>query len=273
MYYGHGGGGGHMGNCGGGTFKLEVVTVCSNYGDLLRLGLGTNMPHFDNYIVVTDHDDTETHQLCRQFGARCVKTDLLCKDGHPFNKGAAINQGMGYFKFAYSWRVHLDADILLPLTFGRLLRNNTFLEQDCLYGADRFDVIGMENVQALRQAEYDFPQHTHHSGLSPVYGGAVYPKEPSASSARYISDLYGYCPIGFFQMWHASCQREYPYGGGSAAGDDVLFAASWPEMKRRVLPSVFVAHVNSHPPKWGENWYGKRGQPRIDGKPRGWKPK
>jgi hypothetical protein len=92
----------------------------------------------------------------------------------------------------------------------------------------------------------------------------VYAAKPSSSSARYVDNLYGYCPIGFFQLWHSSQQRPYPYSLGTAAHDDVLFASTFPLERRHLLPSVFVYHLNARPPSYGENWDGHRHQPRID---------
>jgi hypothetical protein len=244
--------------------KLEIITVCYRFDDILKVTLAENHGHADSYIVVTDHADHATQDLCQRFSVRCVPTDLLKKNGRNFNKGAAINHGFGHFQY-HGWRLHLDTDVLLPDSFRRMLFNHSNLERDCIYGADRFDIIGKDGVSTLREAKCETPQHMFHSGVSPVYGGKVYPKMPSASSARFISDLYGYVPIGFFQLWHASCQRPYPYGLGTAAHDDVMFGASWPEAKRRLLPSVFVGHVCGKPPSYAENWDGKRGQPRIDG--------
>ena len=107
------------------------------------------------------------------------------------------------------------------------------------------------------------PQHAYQSGLSSVHGGAVYASQPSASSARFVDSLHGYCPIGFFQLWHASQQRAYPYSLGTASHDDVLFAALWPQARRRLLPTAFVYHLNARPPSYGENWDGHRRQPRL----------
>jgi hypothetical protein len=244
---------------------LEIVTVCSGFDDILAVTLAENHSHADNYIVVTDHKDLATQRLCQKFSVRCVPTDLFQKNGRNFNKGAGINAGMGHFQY-HGWRLHVDVDVLLPDSFRRLLFNHTHLERDCLYGADRFDIIGAEGVRAIRDAKVETPQHMYHTGLSPVYGGKVYPRMPSSSSARFVSDLYGYVPIGFFQLWHASHHKEYPYSLGTAAHDDVLFGTLWPEAKRRLLPSVFVGHICGKPPSFGENWNGHRGQPRIDGK-------
>ena len=154
---------------------------------------------------------------------------------------------------------------MLPDRFNQTLFNHTHLDPDCLYGADRVDVIGKEGIAALIKARTSFPQHAFDSGVSPVHNGAVFSREPSCSSARFVDKLRGYCPIGFFQLWHASQQRPYPYSLGTAAHDDVMFAASWPESHRRLLPSVFTYHLCATPPYYGQNWDGKRRQERLDG--------
>lgn len=249
------------------SLRLEGVTVCAGFDDVLEQTLPLNHPHFDTLIVVTSHDDKATQALCRKHSVHCVPTDLMNKDDRAFNKGAMINAGFQYFRFA-GWRVHLDVDIVLPDNFRRLLFNHTHLEKDCLYGADRVDVIGMEGLRALREGRHQIPQHANVTGLSSVHGGAVYADMPSATSARYVSPLYGYCPLGAFTLWNALHHKEYPYPSGNAAGDDIRFAALWPEAKRRLLPTVVTYHVNSRPPNYGENWNGPhhRGQPRLDGK-------
>jgi hypothetical protein len=81
---------------------------------------------------------------------------------------------------------------------------------------------------------------------------------------RLVGSLEGYTPLGFFQLWHASKQKKYPYSLGSAAHDDVMFSRLWPLKNRRHLPSAFVYHLCPQAPKWGENWDGRRNMPRLD---------
>jgi hypothetical protein len=244
------------------ALRLEAVVTCVGFGDILDITLALNHPHVDHLIVVTSHDDRETQAVARKHSATCVQSDLFRKNGRNFNKGAAINAGMDCFQY-HGWRLHFDADIIFPDNFRRLLFNHTHLDRRFLYGADRVDVIGLEEVMTMREAAMRLPQHAFHSGLSPHHGGAVFQRAPSSSSARYVDSLRGYCPIGFFQLWHASQQRPYPYSLGTAAHDDVIFAGSWPREHRHLLPSVVCYHLCGRPPYYGENWDGQRRQPRI----------
>jgi hypothetical protein len=243
---------------------LEAVSVCVGFDDILAQTLADNHAQVDHYVVVTSHEDKATQWLAKKHGATCVATDLFQHNGKLFNKGAAINAGFMRFRY-HGWRMHLDADILLADNFRRVLFNLTHLELDCIYGADRVDVVGQRRVDDLRDARLAMPQHFYGTACSAMHGGRVYPEMPSDSSHRFIHRLHGYVPIGFFQLWHASHQQEYPDSIGTAAVDDVAFGALWPRAKRHLLPSVFCYHVCGAPPRFAENWDGRRRQPRIDG--------
>ena len=244
------------------ALRIEAVLTCVNFDDILDVTLGLNHPHLDNLIVVTSHEDKATQLCAKKHSVMCVPTDLFKKNGRNFNKGAAINAGFDRFQF-HGWRLHIDVDIILPDNFRRVLFNHTHLERDCLYGASRRDIVGQDALNAYLKARNLLPQHAFQSGLSTEHGGAMPVSGPSASSAQYVDSLRGYCPIGFFQLWHASEQREYPYSLGTACHDDVIFAQSWPEAKRHLLPSVACYHLVGRLPYYGENWDGIRRQPRL----------
>ncbi len=234
------------------NLRLEYVTTCVGFDDLLDVTLAYNHNHVDTAIVVTSHDDKRTHQVCHKYGAKCIQTDLFKKNGRTFNKGAAINAGFGYFQY-HGWRMHLDADIILPDSFRRMLFNYTHLNQNKLYGADRVTVIGEKQLERA----FWRTQHQYHCLIE---AGINHP-----IGARYVHELHGYLPLGFFQMWHARCQKPYPYSLGTAAHDDTMFAALWPESQRELLPSVITYQLCASAPVWSENW-GGRSSKRLDGK-------
>ena len=235
------------------ALRLEAVTCCVGFDDMLDVTLALNHPHLDTMIVVTTHADRPTQAVARKHGVMCVQTDLFAKNGRNFNKGAAINAGFSRFQY-YGWRLHLDADIALPDNFRRVLFNHTVLDRDCIYGADRVDVIG---AAALSKMQRSGPQHAD--------GFLVQPDPALPLSGRYVDTLRGYVPIGFFQLWHWSTQKDYPWSLGTAAHDDVMFAEQWPAPYRRHLPTVVCRHLCATPPRLGENWDGDRQQSRIAG--------
>lgn len=236
------------------SLRLEAVTTCVGFDDVLDVSLGLNHPHLDTMIVVTTHGDKATQQVAKKHGAICVQSDLFGKNGRKLNKGAAINAGFDRFQY-HGWRTHLDADIVLPDNFRRMLFNHTHLDCHCIYGADRVDIVGRDELHALRCSLDHEPQHAWRAFLSS--------RQHRPLSPRYVDTLRGYCPIGFFQLWHATCQKPYPWSLGTAAHDDVMFAAEWPCSHRRHLPTVLCYHLCAHPPRLGENWDGNRKQPRF----------
>ena len=226
--------------------KIEAVVACVGFDDLLEESLRHNLPHLDSLIVVTSPTDAKTVQVCRRFGAEVIQTDAF---GPQFAKGGGLNVGLGYFKYR-GWRMVLDADILLPDNFRRILLNHTALDRNCLYGADRVDLVGREELDLLPASQ---PQW----GLrEEVFTGL-----PIRS--RLVTRASGYLPLGYFQLWHATCQKPYPSSADGAGLDDVLFAQLWPATHRRLLPSVIVYHLCVNPPTLGENWDGVRRHPRM----------
>lgn len=232
------------------SLRLEAVTVSVGFDDLLDITLGLNHPHLDTQIVVTSHEDHLTHKVARKHGAILVQTDLFHKNGRRFNKGAAINAGFNHFQF-FGWRAHVDADTVLPDNCRRLLFNHTPLDQQCIYGADRTNVVGKDELDALVNPSH--PRHRQVKGHShrPIY-------------KRYFDAHDDYCPIGYFQLWHARAHKGYPYSLGTAAHDDTMFSAQWPQRHRRLLPTGICHHICAVEPTVGENWDGDRRQPRID---------
>lgn len=229
--------------------RLEAVTVCVGFDDLLDISLGLNHPHLDTQIVVTSHDDAKTHKCARKHGAVLVVTDLFKKNERTFNKGAAINAGFNYFQYR-GWRLHLDADIVLPSNARRLLYNHTPLDKNCIYGADRTNVVGKDEIAALRNPDHPKNRLVREHLHRPIY-------------RRYMHPLDDYCPIGYFQLWHASKHKSYPYSLGTAAHDDTMFSAQWPREDRLHLTTLIVHHLCPKAPKVGENWDGDRKQPRL----------
>lgn len=238
--------------------RLEVVLTCVGFDDLLDFTLDFNRNHFDTFIVVTSHDDRATQQVGWKHGCTVVPTDLFQKNGRNFNKGAAINAGLNYLQWA-GWRLHMDCDIVLPDGFRRVLFNNTHLDPDCLYGCDRVDIVGEDNIRKLAGHFARFPQHRNQGLVDATHGrGIVAPL-----GSRHVNDLEGYTPLGFFQLWNAAAHKSYPYSKGSAAHDDTMFAHLWPLENRRHLPSVVCYHICPKRPVQCENWDGYRKQPRL----------
>jgi hypothetical protein len=236
------------------ALRLEAVITCIGFDDILDETIPINHPQFDTLVVVTEHTDHKTQAVCKKHGVTCVQSDLFKKDLRHFNKGAAINAGMDYYRFR-GWRMVMDADIFMPFNFRRELFNHTHLDDQAIYGADRIDVIGKRELDRLLHSQLGLPQHQH--------GCFVHPISHRPLSPRYVDNLRGYCPLGFFQLWNYKTQKPYPHSLGTASHDDVMFSALWPRSYRHVLPSSVVYHLCPSPPYLGENWDGFRKSHRL----------
>ena len=201
---------------------------------------------------MTAHDDRATQAVCDRHGVICVKTDVHREDPlDRFNKGLMINLGLAHLRHR-GWLLHLDADIVLPDRL-RFILNKSRLDEDCIYGADRVNVVGKDDWEAIKQSANGQRQYRHRYLVSPAEGRL---------GARLVHNEYGYCPIGYFQLWHSRHRdRRYHFAQGSAEHSDVLFALQWPAARRILLPGVFVYHLESEPAKMGANWNGRVTRP------------
>lgn len=241
--------------------KLEGVLVCKDYADFLAHTLPENLPYFDRLVVVTHPGDKATRDLCSQYSVECVVTEVMHDYGDEFNKGRAIDLGLAHLK-QDAWVLHLDADIVLPHNFKRLL-DHARLDTRNLYGADRLDVYGYETW--MKHKDRRTPSHTRKF--------LVGAPDCFPLAARLLHNELGYLPIGFFQLWHG--HQRYPIVQGSAEHTDVLFAAQWGREKRILLPEILCYHLQSvtRRERMGTNWNGRR-TPRFGpGAGAGWEVK
>jgi hypothetical protein len=236
--------------------KLEAVTVCVGYSDLLQVIAEYNRHLFDRWVIVTTHGDAETREVCRKYSLPILLTEELSRDGAPFNKGRGVALGLDQVEGS-GWIMQLDADIILPRDFHHSLRMS-HLDESCICGFDRVMVRSWDAWCKLRDSGY--LQHDYHCRCSFPDGYDV--------GTRWVSPMHGYVPIGFAQLWHGSAdtihgfhQKPYPSWHNSASRSDVQFALQWDRRYRRLLPEVIVLHLESEPAALGANWQGRTTKP------------
>jgi hypothetical protein len=245
------------------SLNVEAVVVSVGYSDFLGETLRENLVHLDNVVVVTSPDDGDTQKVCRQHSVHCVQSeDYLIngstdiqprKSGTTFNKGRLIRRGFDQIG-GRDWVLHLDADIVLPRHFRRLL-DLAHLDPRVIYGADRQDLTGWDAWRKLKSGG-PWTNHAHENG---------HWFHPHLSmSSRWVSSIHGFAPIGYFQLFHGSALiqngyhvRNYPVHHGDAARSDVQFALQWDRQFRQLIPEVIVLHLSSEPAPMGANWNGR----------------
>lgn len=233
--------------------KIEAVSVCVGYGDILRETLPENLPLLDRLVVVTDPADAETISVCRRHSVHYVMSEDH-KRGGPFNKARMIQRGLDQIG-GQDWVLHLDSDIVLPAKF-RQYCDWAHLQETHIYGADRCNVVGYDAWMALKRYAGRWDNHAHECGhwFHPTF----------QAGSRWISSLHGYAPIGAFQLLHGSAAvengyhvRKYPTTHGDAARTDMQFAMQWDRKHRALLPEVILLHLESEKADLGANWCGR----------------
>ncbi len=233
---------------------IEAVIVSVGYGDLLSETLPANIPLLDHIVVVTSPADKETIGVCRKHSVHCIQSEDHTRGG-KFNKARMIQRGLDQIGGG-DWIAHIDADVVLPLKFRQMV-DWAHLDPKVIYGADRQDVVGWDNWQRLKQHAGAWDNHGH--------GCAHWWHPHFDPGSRWVSNLHGYVPIGFFQLFNGSettpqgyHQKRYQYHHGDAARSDVQFALQWDRRNRQVLPEVIVLHLSSEQGPIGVNWEGRK---------------
>jgi hypothetical protein len=240
--------------------KLDAVSVCVGYGDILARTLPLNRPHLDSLTVVTKHDDTETQEVCAKYDTRVVTTHAFGPNG-GFCKGAGINVALNELDLD-DWVLHLDADTLLPIHARQLLERRA-LDPACIYGADRINLVG----------ETDFSAHVTERRRQE-------PPRTFGTEGWWVNTIRcvfyghgGWIPCGFFQLWNpaGSGVRRYPEDRitaepSHAGNTDLQFAAQWPLERRVLLPELLLGHLQSEQIGPGADWHGRR-TVRLDAEP------
>lgn len=232
---------------------IEAVTVCIGYDDFLSTIAPYNIPHLDRWLIVTRPSDERTREVCRRFNLECLLTDDQGKDS--FSKGRLIERGLQHLS-ASGWRLHLDSDIVLPNRFKHLLQSAD-LNEDTLYGADRIMVRSWDDWKKLQATEFLYSSHDYHCRINIPDGFTI--------GTRWGTLDTGYCPIGFFQLWHSLTDewrgiriKPYPKNHNTACRTDVQHALQWDRKKRALIPEIIVVHLESEKCAKGTNWNGRK---------------
>ena len=180
----------------------------------------------------------------------CVQTDHHRDDGAAFNKGLLVNLGLAHLRHR-GWIAHLDADIVLPDRL-RWVLDKSRLDDDCIYGADRVNVVGRRVWRRLQDA----PAASSGSIVTSTWWAGRRCRSGCAAVAQRVRLLpHRLLPA---LASRSTPRRRYHVSQGSAEHSDVLFALQWPARKRLLLPGLFVYHLQSEAAPMGANWQGRK---------------
>jgi hypothetical protein len=92
---------------------VNAAIVCVDFADILALTLPRNRHHFDDVLVVTSYADTDTAAVAIDNCAMVYRTGAFTRNGEQFNKFAALEEGLTYYRHC-GWLALLDADVIWP---------------------------------------------------------------------------------------------------------------------------------------------------------------
>jgi hypothetical protein len=240
--------------------KIEAVTVCVGYAGELAESIPFNLPQLDRWLIVTDHRDDATKEVCRQHNLEFLATDDFYRGGARFDKARGVDRGLQLLAHN-DWVLHVDADIVLPPHTRHTLRAAN-LDPLTLYGCDRVMVRGWERWRQLRDSGFLHRfSRSHHFNV-------CFPGNFDVG-ARWADLHQGYVPIGFFQLFHRDAtmrngvrtRRYSNWGHSDAARTDVQFGLLWDRGRRQLVPELVVLHLESEPAAVGANWSGRTTRP------------
>ncbi len=229
---------------------ITAITCCVNYADFLSWFLLFNKAQFNRLIVATTSTDIRTQEVCAYYHVECLVTDVFYDSNQVFGKAEGINailQKLQDENYA-GWICHLDSDIVLPprtMDFVRSKILHTPNALDCIYGIDRFKVVGItEWVDYL-------------SSIKPLYEQEVWLRTDRFPLFPRVFTQGHWLPIGYYQLWHSSVCTHYPTVHENAARADMLFALQWTPAQRHLIGTAVAYHLESELTDMGVNWHGR----------------
>jgi hypothetical protein len=212
--------------------SVVMVMVCSGYSKMLATTLPLNINQADHIIVVTEKEDEETIELCKQYDkVEVVISDKRNLNDGIFNKGAMINEGIELAKKYNKWVLLTDADIIFPKDFREKMVKDTF-NPGTLYYAERVHIPANEIKKYV---------------VDPVLLRRKNQLDGSTNKK----------PWGYFQLFNV----DSSYLNGTLYSEDYLsagyvdkdFRGKWPQNRRFCLPIrlIHIAHGER-----GVNWHG-----------------
>jgi len=170
------------------SFPLVGVCVSYNYFEELRAMLPCNYLHFDKIYLVTQEDDIQTVEFCKQFDNVVLLFYNFKTNGKDFDKYGAIKyaQEIMFKEHPTSWYLNMDSDIVLPINFIKILESEP-LQEDCIYAINRINILKSSELADLRLAIKT--TYTHQPFYTQICHSNTTPP----------------CILGMFQLYKKQC--------------------------------------------------------------------
>ena len=195
--------------------SLIVITISTNYDDILSVVIHQNQKFFERWYIVTHADDLNTINLVKT--SKYSNIELLYFDFYKnsaFNKGGAIQYAQKHINSKHTNKniLILDSDIFLPDNFYDVLsRIQTYPET--IYGVTK---------------RYDYESYLD-------FIEDINPHEYPATR-----DL-----VGFFQFYKQTPTKFYP-NSWNCSGCDMAFLRYFRDRVHLRLAVKHLGHAKTH---------------------------
>ena len=207
------------------SFPLVALCVSYNYFEELRSMLPCNYLHFDKIYLVTQEDDIQTVEFCKQFDNVVLLFYNFKTNGKDFDKYGAIKfaQERMFKEHPNSWYLNMDSDIVLPINFIKILESEP-LQEDCIYAISRINILTSSELSNLRLAIKN--TYTHQPFYTQICHNNTVPP----------------CILGMFQLYKKQCLQLDAFA--NALDGDYYFA--WKNFKTfSLLSGIVCMHLGT----------------------------
>ncbi len=216
------------------TLSLIGLCVSYNYMDTLKFMLPVNYLHFEKIYLITQIDDEETINFCKQFDNVVVLFYKFKCNNKNFDKYGALNyaQKIAYTDYSDSWYLIIDSDIILPNNLIDILDKEN-LNPECIYTAWRNNVFKSSELLNKYQIV------NNKENLNWVYNNILFLKETHPPSLMGCFQLYKK------HVYHRNNLNDSGYGDYYFGYDNFKLFCN--------LDNILIFHLGES----GKNWYGK----------------
>lgn len=216
-------------------FSLVGICVSYNYFDTLQFMLPANYAHFEKLYLITQEDDLETIEFCKNFDNVKVLFYNFKNNNKSFDKFGAVNyaQQIMYHEYPDSWYMIIDSDIILPNNCVDILSKEN-LNEECIYGAIRNNVFKSSCLLNKKQIV------NAKDNVTWIYNNILYLKDNPPSI------------VGCFQLYKKKCFHLNADKFGNAGFGDYHFGYDNFNLFCN-LENLLYFHLGES----GKNWDGK----------------
>lgn len=254
---------------------IKTIAIAVNYLDLLSYTWDKNQKELEDYTVITDSKDTDTHKFCNDNGINLFVTDSFYSNNNKFSKSNALNDFFASLKPEdLNWILLLDADIVLNNTISiikRHYKNQTLdsiiIPNDISVGNGIPLYIGSRNKNHVPKLIYNYENKTNIHGPNDIHiteclfscGREVYENKTDYEFNKFKRENCFF--YGYFHLFHVNSildtmkNKKNVFNHYSTAAEyDMDFSRKyWAFLQKKTL-NLSVHHLGPI----GANWTGRK---------------